>query len=96
MCTIFLSLLKTYLMSIITLRKVNALSIGKKIIWINSDSWKVMINAIFNTTFSTYKIFNFIINCIILLRPNNAKYLVPSSNLIRNGFAPKKVLYEMS
>ena len=39
------------------------------------------------------------------IRPNNTKYLVPSStlinpsalsNLICNGFAPIKVLYEMS
>ena len=56
-------------------------------------------------SFLTYKIFNPLVNGIILTGPNNTKYLVLSktlinpytlSNLISNGFVPIKVFYDFS
>ena len=65
----------------------------------------IMRNNIRNTSFFTDKVSNPIANNIIFSGPNNTKYLVPlwtlinspvSANVIRNGFAPSKVLYKMS
>ena len=65
----------------------------------------IMRNNIRNTSLFTDKVSNPIANNIIFSGPNNTKYLVPlwtlinssvSANVIRNGFAPSKVLYKMS